>query len=121
MKKNVVREKSFEFAIRIIKIYRFLSTEKREFVLSKQLLRSGTSIGALIREADQAESGKDFIHKMAIAQKETDESMYWLELLCATQYLNEQEFKSIFNDARELMKLEVSILKTSKGKLSTKV
>ncbi len=116
MKNNVIKEKSFEFAIRIIRIYQFLCSEKREFVISKQLLRSGTCIGALIRESGQAESRKDFIHKIAIAQKETDESMYWLELLNATQYLTEKEFKSIYDDARELMELEVTILKTTKNR-----
>ena len=81
MKKNVIRDKSFAFALRIIKMYQFLCDNKREFILSKQLLRSGTSIGAMVREAEHAESKADFIHKMAIAQKEANETDYWIELL----------------------------------------
>ena len=78
MKENIVKNKSFDFAIRIVRLYQYLSTEKKEFTLSKQLLRSGTSIGAMIREAEHAESKNDFIHKFAIAQKEANESIYWL-------------------------------------------
>jgi four helix bundle protein len=81
MKENVVKDKSFAFALRIVKLYQFLSEQKREFVLSKQLLRSGTAIGALVREAEQAESRADFVHKMSIALKEANESEYWIELL----------------------------------------
>ncbi|SHG83728.1 four helix bundle protein [Flavobacterium defluvii] len=93
---------------------------KKEFILSKQLLRSGTSIGAMIREAEHAESKSDFIHKFAIAQKEANESIYWLELLKATDYLNEKEFENINNDAISILKLITSILKTSKNHLETK-
>lgn len=78
MKENIVKNKSFEFAVRVIRLYRFLCDEKKEFVLSKQLLRSGTSVGAMVREAEHAETKKDFIHKMAIAQKEINETIYWL-------------------------------------------
>ena len=81
MKENVVKDKSFAFALRVVKLYQFLCKEKREFVLSKQLLRSGTAIGASVREAEQAESRADFIHKMSIALKEANESDYWIELL----------------------------------------
>ena len=87
MKNNIIKDKSFDFAIRIVRLYQYLNSNKKEFVLSKQLLRSGTSIGAMIREAEHAESKNDFIHKFAIAQKEANEVVYWLELLKATDYL----------------------------------
>lgn len=85
MKNNIVKNKTFNFAIRIVKLYQYLCTEKKEFTLSKQLLRSGASIGAMAREAEHAESKNDFIHKFAIAQKEANETVYWLELLKATE------------------------------------
>ena len=81
MKENIVKNKSFDFALRIVKLYKFLIEEKREFVISKQLLRSGTAIGALIREAEHAESKADFIHKMSISLKEANETEYWIDLL----------------------------------------
>ncbi|MCB9226467.1 MAG: four helix bundle protein [Chitinophagales bacterium] len=114
MKENVLKNKSYAFAIRIVKLYQILKEEQKEFVLSKQLLRAGTSIGALYREAEFAESKADFIHKLSIAQKECNETMYWLELLKETKYLSEKEFKSIHTDAIEIIKLLTSILKTSK-------
>lgn len=114
MKENIVKNKSFEFAIRVVKLYQFLCDQQKEFVLSKQLLRSGTSAGAMVREAEHAETKKDFIHKMAIAQKEINETMYWLELLQQTQYLNDEQFESVNNDALEIIKLITSIIKTSK-------
>lgn len=114
-KENVVRVKSFQFAVRIIKLYKFL-VSKNEFVLSKQLLKSGTSEGANIREADNGESKADFIHKMGIAQKEIDETLYWLELLFETDYLSEKEFNSIYLEAEELIKLNKKIIITSKRK-----
>lgn len=120
MKNNIVKDKSFDFAIRIIKLYQYLCNEKKEFTLSKQLLRSGTSIGAMIREAEHAESKNDFIHKFAIAQKEANESVYWLELLKATDYLNEKEFENINNDAIAILKLITSILKTTKKQIISK-
>lgn len=120
MKENIVKNKSFDFAIRIVRLYQYLSTEKKEFTLSKQLLRSGTSIGAMIREAEHAESKNDFIHKFAIAQKEANESIYWLELLKATDYLDEKGFKTINEDAITILKLVTSILKTTKQQLNTK-
>ena len=113
MKKNIIKEKSFAFALRIMKLNRFLSEEKREFVLSKQLLRSGTAIGALVREAEQAESKADFIHKMAIALKEANETDYWIELLFQSKIINQKEYESIKPDAVELIKLLTSIIKTS--------
>ena len=111
---NVIKNKSFNFALRVVKLFQFLNEEKKEYVLSKQLLRSGTAIGALVREAEQAESKLDFIHKMGIAQKECNETIYWLELLHATEYLDEIQFNSINSDAMELMKLITSIIKSSK-------
>lgn len=120
MKDNIIKDKSFDFAIRIVKMYQYLSSNKKEFILSKQLLRSGTSIGAMIREAEHAESKNDFIHKFAIAQKEANEVVYWLELLKATDYLNEKEFETIYNDAITILKLITSILKTSKTQLISK-
>jgi four helix bundle protein len=115
MKENFVKDKSFAFAIRIVKLYQFLKDDKKEYVISKQLLRSGTSVGALIREAEHSESKADFIHKMAISQKEINECIYWLELLKATEFLNQQQFESINLDAIEIIKLITSIIKTSKS------
>ncbi len=112
-KKTPLKNKSFAFAVRIVKAYKFL-IEKREYVLSKQLLRSGTAIGALYREAQHAESTADFIHKLAIAQKETNETLYWLELLKETNHFSEKEFQSLFDECEELIKLITSIIKTTK-------
>jgi four helix bundle protein len=114
---NMLKDKSFAFAIRIIKLYKFLTTEKKEFVIGKQLLRSGTAVGALVREANNAESKMDFIHKLAIAQKECDESLYWLELLEATNTLNTSEFKSLHSDATEILKIIRSSILTTKQNL----
>lgn len=114
MKKNIVKDKSFDFAIRIVKLYQYLTTEKNEYVLSKQLLRSGTSVGAMVRESEHAESKADFIHKLAIAQKESNETLYWLELLNRTDYLKVSEFESINNDVTEIIKLLTSIIITTK-------
>lgn len=116
MRENVVKDKSFAFAVRIVRLYQFLVEQKKEFVLSKQVLRSGTSVGAMVREAEHAETKKDFIHKMAIAQKEINETIYWLELLNATDYLNSAEFTSLHADAVEIIKLLTSIIKSSKGR-----
>lgn len=117
-KKNVLKDKSFSFAIRIVKLYKYLVIDKKEFVLSKQLLRSGTAIGALIREAQNAESKADFIHKLAIAQKECDESIYWIELLFQTEYLSSAEYENINNDALEILKMIRSAVITTKTKNS---
>ena len=114
MGNNVVFEKSKEFAIRIIRLYKYLCDEKKEFVLSKQLLRSGTSIGANIAEAENAISKKDFLAKMYIAYKECAESKYWLELLYETDYLTQKEYSSLNEDCVELRKLLSSITKTLK-------
>lgn len=112
---NIVKDKSFDFALRIIKLYKYLQS-KNEFVLSKQLLRSGTAIGALVHEAEQAESKADFIHKMAIALKEANETQYWIELLHKSEYISEAQFNSINADSVEVLKLLTSIIKTSKSK-----
>ena len=117
MKENVIKRKSFEFAVRIVKLYKLLRDERNEFVLSKQLLRSGTSIGANIRESLNAQSIADFIHKNSIAQKECDETLYWIELLKETEYITEKEFVSIEEDAKELLKIIRSIILSSKKKL----
>ncbi len=116
-RENILLDKSFAFAIRIVNLFKFLSTEKREFVLSKQLLRSGTAVGALIREAQNAESKADFIHKLGIAQKECDESIYWLELLKETDFINQAEFESISGNAIELLKILKSSIITVKQNL----
>ena len=104
-KDNVIKAKSFLFAVRIVKLYKFLTENKKEFVLSKQLLRSGTSIGANIREAEQAESKADFIHKLSISLKEANETEYWLDLLNKTEYLNSSEYISVQKDIKEILKL----------------
>jgi len=90
MKENVIKDKSFDFALRIINLYKYLSEEKKEYVLSKQLLRSGTSVGANIRESEHAESKNDFIHKLSISLKEANESHYWIELLYKSDYIKKK-------------------------------
>jgi len=100
----------------MVKLYQFLCEGKREFTLSKQLLRSGTSVGANIREAQNAESDMDFIHKLAIAQKECDETIYWLELLWKADYITEVEFTSVYSDANEILKMLRSAILTTKNK-----
>ncbi len=112
MKDNIVYEKSKIFALNIIKIYKLLNEEKKENVLSKQMLRSGTSIGANITEAVSAISRKEFLSKMYIAFKECNEALYWLELLHQSQYLNEEEYNSIYEECYELKKMLSSITKT---------
>lgn len=112
-----LKQKSFTFAVRIINLYKYLTGQKKEYVLSKQLLRSGTNPGAMIREAFNAESNKDFIHKLSIGQKELSETIYWLELLKETDYLSEKEFESIHTDAVEVMKLLRSSIITKKKKM----
>lgn len=114
---NIIAVKSYAFAIRIVKLYKHLSVEKKEFVLSKQLLRSGTSVGALIREAEHAQSTPDFLNKMNIALKEANETEYWLMLLKDTEYINEKEFSSLINDSSEILKLLISIVKSTKQNL----
>jgi len=114
MKENTVKDKSFVFALRVVNLAKYLENKKKEFVLSKQVLRSGTAIGALVREAEHAESRADFIHKMSIALKEANETLYWLELLRQGEYIGDQNFESVRSDSEELIKLLVAIVKTSK-------
>ena len=114
MSENIVENKSFDFAVRIVNLYKYLTNEKKEYVLSKQLLRSGTSIGANISEAEMGQSKSDFNAKMYIALKEANETLYWLKLLYKTDYLTEQEFESINNDIKEIIALLMSITKSVK-------
>ncbi len=114
-RKSIIKDKSFLFAIGVVQIYKSLVESKKEFVLSKQLLRSGTAIGALVREAQNAESKADFIHKLSIAQKECDETIYWIELLYQTKFINQLEFESIYNQANELLKMIRSAIITTKN------
>ena len=115
-RENIIKIKSFAFSIRIVKLYKYLCDNKKEFIISKQLLRCGTGVGALIRESEQAQSRSDFIHKLSIAQKEINEAIYWLELLKATDYLGQLEFESINQNAIEIIKLLTRIIKSSKSK-----
>ena len=115
MKENLIKDKSYAFALRVIKGYKFLSDNKREFVLSKQMLRSGTSIGALVREAEQAQSKADFLYKMNVALKEANETEYWLMLLRDSDYIDEKSFTSIHDDCSEVIKVLISIVKTTKS------
>ncbi|MDQ7917990.1 four helix bundle protein [Mesonia sp. MT50] len=114
VKKNIVKDKSFCFALRIIKLSKFLQKDKKEFVISKQVLRSGTSVGALIREAEHAQSKADFIHKMSIALKEANETDYWIELLYQSEEIGKEAYQSLHPQIQELIKLLVSIVKSSK-------
>ena len=118
MKENIVLEKSFAFSVRIVKLYNYLCEEKKEYVLSKQLLRCGTSIGANLNEAQAAQSKNDFIAKVSISSKEARETKYWIDLLIATEYLNQnyEATKSLKNDITELIKMLTSIIKTSQGR-----
>lgn len=114
MKENIIQQKSFAFAIRVVNAFKYLQTEKKEFVLSKQFIRSGTSIGSNVEEAIGGQSKKDFVAKISIAYKEARETKYWVRLLKATQYMEEKEADSILNDVEELCKILSSILVSSK-------
>jgi four helix bundle protein len=114
---NVLAQKTLEFSIRIVRLFQYLNTEKKEYILSKQLLRSGTNPGAMVREASMAESGLDFVHKLSIAQKEMCETRYWLELLKATDYLSHGEYSSIDKDAEEILKIITKSILTKKKNL----
>ena len=116
MNEDIIKVKSFSFAIRIVNLYKTL-VSRNEYVMSKQVLRSGTSIGSNIREAKNAESKADFIHKLGISQKEADETLYWLELLQATNYISNEEFISLNKDGVEVLKLIKSIIITSKNNI----
>ena len=109
MGNSIIEAKSFDFAVRIVKLYQYLCEEKKEFVLSKQLLRSGTSIGANVSEAERGQSKPDFYAKLAISLKEANETRYWIRLLHATQYLSDKEFSSLDTDINEIISILVAI------------
>lgn len=115
MKENIIRTKSFNFSVKIVKLYKSIVAEKKEFVLSRQLIRSGTSIGAMVRESEQAESRADFIHKLSIALKEANETDYWLDLLKESNYISDLEYNEVKEDIGEILKLLTKIIKTSKS------
>ena len=114
MKQSVLNEKSYSFALRIIRLTRYLANEKREFILGKQILRSGTAIGALVRESEYAESRPDFAHKLHIALKEANETDYWLSLLNDSEFIDDKAYESIKNDCGELIALLIASIKTAK-------
>ena len=114
MGESILKEKSYVFAIRIVKLSQFLQSDKKEFVLSKQILRSGTAVGALIREAEYGQSKTDFIHKLAIALKEANETEYWLSILKDTNYIEQKLFESLLNDCKEILRLLIASIKTAK-------
>ena len=118
--KNILRDKSFALALRIIKLYKFLIENKKEYVMSKQILRSGTSVGAMIRETQNAESKMDFVHKLAIAQKECDESLYWMELLVQSNYITQKAFESVYIEAEQVLKMIKSAILTTKRNIAFK-
>jgi len=118
MIENILRNKSYRFAVRIINLYKYLCGSKREFVMSRQILRSGTSVGALIREAEFAQSKADFINKMSIALKEANETIYWIDLLLETDYINFKMYESLLIDCEEILKLLVASVKTAKNNLN---
>ena len=115
-KESILKQKSFDFAVRIINLYKFLKAKHKEYVVSQQLFRSGTAIGALIREAEHAESRKDFTHKLNIGLKEANETVYWLELLYTTEYINKQMFDSMIKDATGLLKMLIASIRTTKSR-----
>ena len=114
MKENIIQEKSKAFAVRIVKFYQYLCDEKKEYVLSKQILRSGTSIGANVRESKNAQSKADFISKMSIALKEADETAYWIELLTESEIIKAEQVKSLYDENTEIIKILSAIVKSSK-------
>jgi len=117
MKENILKEKSFLFAVRIVNLFKYLKKQHGEYIISQQLIRSGTSIGAIVREAEHAESIKDFVHKLSIGLKETNESKYWLDLLFATEFITKKMFDSVNTDCEELLKLLTASVKTIKQKI----
>ena len=118
MKESIIKRKSFLFSARIFKLHNYLVNSKKEYAVSRQLLKSGTSVGANVREAEHAESDKDFIHKLSVAQKEANESLFWLELLQETEYLKDDQFNSIYQEAEEIKKIITAIILTMKSKLN---
>lgn len=120
-RESILKIKSFDFAIRVIKLYKFLKKNHNEYELSQQLISAGASVGALIRETEHAESKKDFIHKLNIGLKEANETVYWLDLLFATEYINKRMYESMIKDALELLKMLISSVKTAKERLTYKL
>ncbi len=116
MAESVLKTKSYDFALRIVKLYKYVASEHREYVLSKQILRAGTSIGANVEEAGQGQSKADFIHKLSIAQKEAFETHYWLRLLKDSEYLTQSQADSLIADCIELQKLLTSSIRTAKAR-----
>lgn len=114
MKENILLDKSYQFALRIVKLCRFLNEEKQEFVISKQILYSGTSIGAQIEEAQQGENRADFLHQLSVANKHAFRTNFWLRLLRDGDYLSEKQAQSLIDDCEELQRMLVSSLKTTK-------
>ncbi len=114
MKESALRDKSYDFALRIVKLYKYIVAEKKEYVLSKQILRAGTSIGANVEEGNQAQSKNDFVHKLSVAQKEAFETDYWLRILRDSDYLTAKQAESLLKDCQELQKLLTSSIKTAK-------
>jgi four helix bundle protein len=115
MKENIILNKSFEFSVRIVNLYKYLTTQKAEYVMAKQILRSGTSIGANSEEADAGQSKKDFVAKMSIVLKEARETRFWLRLLYKTEYIDEKMFNSLLADCQEIIAIVTAIIKTSKN------
>ena len=113
MNKNIIEDKSFQFAVRIVNLYKYLTADKKEYVMSKQLLKCGTSIGANVVEAERGQSKADFYAKLSIALKEAHETYYWLRLLKATEYLSNEEFVSMEKDIKEIIALLMAICKTT--------
>lgn len=114
MRQNLIKEKSFAFALEIVVLYKSL-VERREYLMSKQLLRAGTSIGANVREAEYAQSRADFIHKLSLGLKEANETEYWLDLLKSGNFVNTQEIESLQSKIKELLRLLIKIIKTTKN------
>ena len=115
-KPNIIAEKSEEFAVRVINLSKYLIGEKKEYIISKQIFRSGTSIGANVSESRNAQSKEDFVSKLNIALKEADETAYWLRILKRTEYISQDQFSSLNEDVQELISILVSIIKTTKEK-----
>lgn len=115
MKDNVILSKSFEFSVRIVNLYKYLTLQQKEFVMAKQILRSGTSIGANSEEANAGQSKKDFIAKMSIVLKEARETSFWLRLLYQTEYIDNKMFDSLFEDCQEIIAIVTAIIKTARN------
>ena len=111
MKENIITKKAFAFSVRIVKLYKYLTAQKKEYIIYRQVCKSGTSIGANIAEAQRAQSSADFVAKLKVALKEASETQYWLRLLCETEYISNQAFQSLHNDLVEILKILTAICK----------